>query len=64
MLHILNFNHPWLTEWPQPSRDPIHMLFNILYVYKYQCHIETIYNNFYLVVYRAICGTEMPRLSF
>eukprot|EP01018_Ginkgo_biloba_P017444 Gb_09493 [translate_table: standard] len=60
---FLSFGHPQFPEWPHSSGGPIHVLFDALYIYKYQQHMATICNHFYPVVYRAIHGIEMPRLS-
>eukprot|EP01018_Ginkgo_biloba_P036104 Gb_14082 [translate_table: standard] len=59
----LRFNHPQFPKWPHQSKAPIHVLFEPLYIYKYHRFITTICEYFYPVVYRAIRGTEMPRLS-
>jgi len=59
----LRFSHPQFPEWRHPSEVPIHALFEPLYIYKYNRFIMTIYEYFYPMVYRAIRGTEMPRLS-
>lgn len=59
----LIFNHLLIPEWSHPSGGPIHTLFNPLYIYKYHHFIIAIYEYFYPMVYRAICGTEMPKLT-
>jgi len=59
----LRLGHPQFPEWNHPSEVPIHVLFEPLYIYKYHRFITTICDYFYPMVYRAIRGTEMPRLS-
>eukprot|EP01018_Ginkgo_biloba_P005475 Gb_18082 [translate_table: standard] len=59
----LRFNHSQIPKWPHSSGAPIHTLFNPLYIYKYHHFITAICEYFYPMVYRAICETEMPRLS-
>lgn len=59
----LRFNHPQFPKWPHPLEAPIHALFEPLYIYKYHRFIIAIYEYFYPMIYRAIHGIEMPRLS-